>query len=171
MNMLAKLHICRRQFTLTATAMFYIRDGGMNTPASFTLNSLIIGKFQLNNRPRSWAWGLFERRKMETKHILSQIQNNFRTFGGGKATEGNLMAYALKDRPLQFAAGVDVQEVVDFVLEKAAASDLLAMLKQILPDYIKCAAEEGGELAPVRNKLVKQIKAVIALAEPAEKGE
>ena len=98
---------------------------------------------------------------METKHILSQIQSRFRTFGGGKATEGNPMSYALKDKPLHFAAGVDVQEVVDFVLEKAVAPDLLYELKCFV-QYVQ--THPRG----CRYSRLKEAEAVIALAEKGE---
>lgn len=49
--------------------------------------------------------------------IVRRIGCQFRTFGGGRVRdESNPIAVALKDRPLQFAAGIDVAEVVHFVL-------------------------------------------------------
>ncbi|KKL02318.1 hypothetical protein LCGC14_2626570 [marine sediment metagenome] len=54
---------------------------------------------------------------MKTDDLVEAIGQRFRTFGGGNITEGNPISVALKDRPLQFAAGVDVRDVTDFVLE------------------------------------------------------
>lgn len=52
--------------------------------------------------------------------IVHDISGRFRTFGGGREpTDGNPIAHALKNHPLQFAAGVDVLDVVLFVLDRA----------------------------------------------------
>lgn len=64
----------------------------------------------------------FSTRKQETpvEAITRKIGERFHTFGGGRTpTPGNPIAAALKDRPLIFAAGVDVADVVRFVLEEA----------------------------------------------------
>lgn len=70
--------------------------------------------------------------------IVAEIGVRFRTFGGGFATYGsepvvyawNPIADALKERPLQFAAGVDVAEVVRLVLRMAndRKDEIVAML-------------------------------------------
>lgn len=64
-------------------------------------------------------------RKMKKKthadsvdEIVAAIQVYFRTFGGGQDSEFNPLTHALKDKPLQFAAGVDVKEVVEFILAR-----------------------------------------------------
>ena len=51
--------------------------------------------------------------------IVEAIQQEFRTFGGGiyNPNSNNPIAFALKDKPAQFAAGVDVKDVVTFVLK------------------------------------------------------
>ena len=54
----------------------------------------------------------------ELEEHVSKVGNNFRSFGGGKGSDWNPVAAALKDNPLQFAAGVDVSDVVDFVLKE-----------------------------------------------------
>lgn len=49
--------------------------------------------------------------------IVAAIQRRFRTFGGGKVGDpGNPISHWTKDQPAQFAAGVDVAQVVRFVL-------------------------------------------------------
>lgn len=54
----------------------------------------------------------------ETKEdIVAIVANEFRTFGGGSVTPGNPISAALKDSPATFAAGVDVSDVVEMVLE------------------------------------------------------
>lgn len=46
---------------------------------------------------------------------IHEIGQRFRTFGGGRDSDTNPMAHALRDQPLQFAAGVDVRAVVEHV--------------------------------------------------------
>lgn len=49
--------------------------------------------------------------------LIADIAQRFRCFGTGSLMpEGNPIAFALKDKPPSFAAGVDVGEVVDFIL-------------------------------------------------------
>lgn len=50
--------------------------------------------------------------------LIQKIGQNFRTFGGGRTSNWNPIANALADKPYQFAAGVDVKEVVDFILKE-----------------------------------------------------
>ncbi len=59
-----------------------------------------------------------ETSKAATRRIMSRIQSEFRTFGGGEVTRGNPISAPLKDRPLQFVAGVDVAGVVGVVIEE-----------------------------------------------------
>ena len=47
------------------------------------------------------------------------IGRKFRSFGGGQTGFNNPIAFALKDEPLQFAAGVDIKSVVKTVLSEA----------------------------------------------------
>lgn len=51
------------------------------------------------------------------KALVELIQGRFRTFGGGRLSTTNPLANALADEPANFAAGVDVRQVVDFVLD------------------------------------------------------
>ena len=51
--------------------------------------------------------------------IVTQIGRQFPTFGGGQDSDMNPLVHALKDAPLQFAAGVDVRAVVQCVLRSA----------------------------------------------------
>lgn len=51
-------------------------------------------------------------------NLVDNIGGHFRTFGGGRGTRDNPISMALIDNPLQFAAGVDVKEVVQFVLNE-----------------------------------------------------
>lgn len=59
-------------------------------------------------------------RKDLVSEIIAEIGVRFQTFGGGiVGCQDNPISHALKDRPLQFAAGVDVADVVRCVLEIA----------------------------------------------------
>jgi len=55
------------------------------------------------------------------KRITVAMNERFSSFGGGRRrlTGTNPIAAALKDKPPQFSAGVDIEEVVRFVLEEA----------------------------------------------------
>lgn len=62
-----------------------------------------------------------------SEQIVTKIGKQFRTFGGGRGSYNNPMAAALKDKPLQFAACVDVAEVVAFVLKESGHDKLLEL--------------------------------------------
>ena len=49
--------------------------------------------------------------------ITTIITHEFRTFGGGQSDTSNPIAMALADSKPTFAAGVDVEQVVNRVLE------------------------------------------------------
>jgi hypothetical protein len=51
------------------------------------------------------------------KTITVIIGQNFRSFGGGQASNNNPLATALRDEPYQFAAGVDIKSVVEAILK------------------------------------------------------
>ena len=51
--------------------------------------------------------------------ITQIIGRKFRSFGGGRTSNWNPITNALKDEPLQFAAGVDIKSVVKAVLSEA----------------------------------------------------
>ncbi len=48
--------------------------------------------------------------------ITQIIGEKFRSVGGGQKSNWNPVVNALADKPLQFAAGVDIKEVVEAVL-------------------------------------------------------
>lgn len=56
--------------------------------------------------------------------IVKDIAANFRCFGKGSrpVVFGNPISDALADKPPQFAAGVDVKEVVDYVIKQLAGA-------------------------------------------------
>lgn len=51
------------------------------------------------------------------QYLVSFVTAHTRTYGGGRGSACSPVAEALKDRPPAFAAGVDVGEVVDLVLQ------------------------------------------------------
>lgn len=52
----------------------------------------------------------------KAKDITAKVGANFSTFGGGRGSQYNPLAEMLKDKPLLFAAGVPVEDVVRFVI-------------------------------------------------------
>jgi len=56
--------------------------------------------------------------KQQIKELTEKVGRKFRSFGGGHGQSGNPLAEALKDGPLQFAAGVDIKSVVIFMIEE-----------------------------------------------------
>ena len=58
--------------------------------------------------------------------ITKGVGLNFPSFGGGQGSDFNPIAATLKNRPFQFAAGVDIKSVVEFVLRESGHDDLVA---------------------------------------------
>ena len=52
---------------------------------------------------------------MKVDDIVKRIGKGFPTFGGGQGSTANPITAALKDKPLQFALGVDVKTIVLYV--------------------------------------------------------
>ena len=52
------------------------------------------------------------------EEIVKKVKKQFRTFGGGEKDNpmGNPIVAAMEDKPLMFAMGVNVEEVVNFVI-------------------------------------------------------
>ena len=50
--------------------------------------------------------------------IVAAIARDFPTFGGGRVSDFNPITHWTKDGPVIFAAGVDVDRVVRFVIER-----------------------------------------------------
>ncbi len=59
--------------------------------------------------------------KPDIPSIVAQVAAAYPSFGGGKVTMGNPISAALKDKPPVFAAGVDINQVVRFVLAVSKA--------------------------------------------------
>ena len=89
------------------------------------------------------------------------IQANFRTFGGGQASYNNPMAAAFKDKPLMFAASVDVKEVVEAILKESGHADLLAALDQIANRKF-LVDDEVCEAIDERDQMINVAKQAIA---------
>lgn len=54
----------------------------------------------------------------EVDNLVEVLRRRFPSFGGGddRRAAFNPIAMALKDKPAMFAAGVDIRDVVNFVL-------------------------------------------------------
>ena len=56
-------------------------------------------------------------------YLIERVRRNFRSFGGGDATPNNPLAHAIKDHKPQFAAGVDIEDVVLFILNELRGAE------------------------------------------------
>lgn len=56
--------------------------------------------------------------KKQVQSITENVRKNFRSFGGGYYTQGNPISVAIAEQKPQFAAGVDIEDVVRFVLKE-----------------------------------------------------
>lgn len=59
-----------------------------------------------------------ETKEAAVDRIVHLIGQRYRTFGGGRDSDTNPLAHALKNEPLSFAANVDVRAVVEFVYDE-----------------------------------------------------
>lgn len=76
---------------------------------------------------------------MSNINKLTEITGQrFRSFGGGQGSNWNPVVNALKDNPLQFAAGVDIKDVIVFVLEQSGYDALLNASRNVL-GHIDCS--------------------------------
>lgn len=73
---------------------------------------------------------------MSEQNIVDKITKiiglGFRSFGGGQGSRFNPITEALKDKPFQFAAGVDIKPVVEAVLFESGHDDLLAVCEKLV---------------------------------------
>ena len=52
----------------------------------------------------------------DRQELTKLIEQEFSTMGGGQTSEWNFLVNALTDKPLMFAAGVDVRGVIDLIV-------------------------------------------------------
>jgi len=57
--------------------------------------------------------------------LIQLVTANFRSFGGGQGSSNNPIAIALQDSAPQFAAGVDIEDVVNFILDSANDNNIV----------------------------------------------
>lgn len=81
--------------------------------------------------------------------IVADVAQNFCCFGGGNVSQGNPISIALADKSPMFAAGVDVGEVVRFIL--AQTSKLALRTNQTR--HPNC--REGGEMKKTKSYRVE----------------
>jgi len=53
-------------------------------------------------------------------YLVEKVRRQFRSFGGGDHGFNNPIAAALQNSKPQFAAGVDIEDVVRFILKEIA---------------------------------------------------
>lgn len=75
--------------------------------------------------------------------LLSLLERRFSTFGGGKSNPDNFISVALQDKPLQFAAGVDVKSVI--------ATIIIASFGRVMFDAVN---KDGDVLKAIDDFLV-----------------
>ncbi len=94
--------------------------------------------------------------KKETRvqKIVKLTAAHFRSFGGGKVNSYNPISAALKDRPPQFAAGVDVEQVVRFVLNKNKS---LKRKRKAIGDDARDHANTASYLRPLSDHQLRRI--------------
>ena len=63
------------------------------------------------------------RKETRVQKIVRLTTKRFPSFGGGKTAVGNPISFILKDEPPQFVAGVDIEQVVRFVLAKRNSTE------------------------------------------------
>lgn len=55
----------------------------------------------------------------KVQRVVRAVARKFPSFGGGRYSNTNIITRALKDKPPMFAAGVDIEAVVRFVLSRS----------------------------------------------------
>ena len=77
-----------------------------------------------------------------TNDIVEIIASEFRSFGGGVVrSPDNPLSHALRDAPAQFAAGVDIADVVRRVLE---LNECVSQSKEPIPVLTTAASRRAG---------------------------
>lgn len=129
---------------------------------------------------------------MDVSKIVNEVCNHFRVFGGGEVVPANHnpIAHALKDEKPMFAAGVDVENVVRFVLEQqntktppqTQTEDKPIDLQQIVPisltleewyvittrlSGIPLTAEGREVLINAAKKMARALEASVGISENA----
>jgi len=61
----------------------------------------------------------------DRRELVKKVSSTFSCFGGGKENVNNYnpISIALVDKPPMFAAGVDIREVVDFIVDNIIEED------------------------------------------------
>ena len=94
---------------------------------------------------------------MDIEEITQFIAHNFRSFGDGQKSNWNPVVNALKDEPPQFAAGVDIKDVVEAIMKESGFDDLLKLCEDALEFFVEW---------DVKNKVISglsiQLRAAIA---------
>lgn len=97
----------------------------------------------------------------KTDRLTQLTGQQFRSFGGGQGSNWNPIVNALKDNPLQFAAGVDIKDVVNFILDQSGFDKLLEACKEgakyydwlaVVTGPLSAAVKYGPDFTPPTNE-------------------
>ena len=78
-------------------------------------------------------------------NLVQKIGHKFRTFGSGYSDLNNPISTALEDKPLVFAAGVGVSDVVYFILEQIEEGGKHVIIEGGDYAILRKAAEDYGD--------------------------
>lgn len=93
----------------------------------------------------------------QIKEITESTARQFRCFGGGRTSDTNIVAMALADKPLQFATGVDVEQVVRHVVNLVEPAQITKMdLFDFLIKSARIYRKEGVLESLQRNRHMNQ---------------
>lgn len=98
------------------------------------------------------------RKETRVQKIVRLTADEFHSFGGGKLTSNNPIAQVLKDEPPSFAAGVDIEQVVRFVLAKRNAIESAWRQKSYPGDDARDYINNSDLLRPLSSKLLREIE-------------
>ena len=98
------------------------------------------------------------RKETLVQRIVRLASKQFPSFGGGKWSTGNPISYALKDKPPAFATGVDIEQVVRFILAKRSAIECVRLKKSYPGNDARDISYTSGLMKPLSNKALETIQ-------------
>lgn len=98
------------------------------------------------------------RKETRVQKIVRLTAKKFPSFGGGKTAVGNPISFILKDRPPEFAAGVDIEQVVRFVLAKRNDIESVRRKKADPGNDARDIMFTAGLLKPLGNKALEMVR-------------
>lgn len=95
------------------------------------------------------------RKETRVQKIVHLTAKRFPSFGGGRVIEGHPIH--LRDEPPQFAACVDIEKVVRFILAKRSTIDRAQRLKNYCGDDVRDYINTSDFLKHLSNKSLEEI--------------